>query len=540
MTQILDLNKMASSIYNTVLKLQESATQMVGIDTLWCRAIPHQDSADVVIQEYTLSNVECPRELKVVTDKSDYQAGTYQVDLWGVSFESPFEISINITTWESVYGAGTAPQKGDIVFIKVLNRLYEVSSSTIVYTLSSLPTSYKCTLRKYQRSASRRENEELRISIDELTLAQDEVFGEAISNEVADAVVERETSYNQSTLVDPIRECDLSAIVTEDIHGSSGNVISHAYHHFIDAGSNLYIRGTEARYGANMDPVNTHWIYTVWFRMNYKAVVENSSKDETGNTPNESANLNSDIPVTLGGIYTKDRNYYQLYIKPETALGDKENVVLYRGSLISLTGVISSTACNDGLVILIPTSEALEANKKAMRWWDTLKTGWRIKRSVSLDKETNEYKHVEYDLLSGYNMDGSSKNISVCYTGSQFKIKFGKATKNIKAPEFIDGDWHYMMMDFNMGKLRLLINRVSKVKGTARYNNKLVCDKEYSLGNPGDFEVSGFGFDNMGIDIDMCNLRLYESEYGMGDEWKTDMYSQLTRNASKLIFIDNP
>lgn len=109
MTQILDLNKMASSIYNTVLKMQESATQMVGIDALWCRAIPHQESADVVIQEYTLSNVECPRAIKVISDKTDYQAGTYNVDLWGVSFEAPFEISINITTWESVYGKGSAP-----------------------------------------------------------------------------------------------------------------------------------------------------------------------------------------------------------------------------------------------------------------------------------------------------------------------------------------------------------------------------------------------------------------------------------------------
>lgn len=109
MSQILDLNKMAASIYNTVLKMQESATQMVGIDALWCRAIPHQESADVVIQEYTLSNVECPRAIKVISDKTDYQAGTYNVDLWGVSFEAPFEISVNITTWESVYGKGSAP-----------------------------------------------------------------------------------------------------------------------------------------------------------------------------------------------------------------------------------------------------------------------------------------------------------------------------------------------------------------------------------------------------------------------------------------------
>lgn len=61
------------------------------------------------MQEYTLSNVECPRELKVITEKTDYNVGSYNVDLWGISFEAPLEICINIPTWESIYGTGTAP-----------------------------------------------------------------------------------------------------------------------------------------------------------------------------------------------------------------------------------------------------------------------------------------------------------------------------------------------------------------------------------------------------------------------------------------------
>lgn len=537
MSQILDLNKMAASIYNTVLKMQESATQMVGIDALWCRAIPHQESADVVIQEYTLSNVECPRAIKVISDKTDYQAGTYNVDLWGVSFEAPFEISVNITTWESVYGKGSAPQKGDIVYIQILNRLYEVSSSTIVYTLTTLPSSYKCTLRKYQRSAARRENEEIRISIDELTNAQDELFGEAISNEVADAIIERETSYSQSTIVDPIRVCDLSAIVTEDVLGAHGNLISHAYHHFIAADSNLYIRGTEARYGTNMDPVNTHWIYSAWYRFAYDSV-SNEPDDETGNVT--TGTIGIEINVNLKGLYTKDRNYYYFFIEPVGPVNIGENVELFRGSHISISGTISQADCDNKLLILVPTSEVLETNKKAMKWWDNLKTGWKIRRIIKTDKETGVQKSAEYNLLSAYAEDEVTKMIDVFYTGVKLKIKFGNSSKTIKAPEFIPGDWHYMMLDFCNGKARMVVNRVYKLKSTDRYTDKIICDKEYSIGNPGDFTVSGFGFENAGDDIDICNIRMYESEYAMGDNWKTDMYSQLTRNASKLIFIDNP
>ena len=38
----------------------------------------------------------------------------------------------------------------------------------------------------------------------------------------------------------------------------------------------------------------------------------------------------------------------------------------------------------------------------------------------------------------------------------------------------------------------------------------------------------------------MCNIRLYESDESLVSKYKIDMYSALTRNASKLIFIDNP
>ena len=51
----IDMNAMAASVYNTVMQLQQSATQMVGLDVLWCRALPYENSEDVIVQEYTLS-----------------------------------------------------------------------------------------------------------------------------------------------------------------------------------------------------------------------------------------------------------------------------------------------------------------------------------------------------------------------------------------------------------------------------------------------------------------------------------------------------
>jgi hypothetical protein len=44
----------------------------------------------------------------------------------------------------------------------------------------------------------------------------------------------------------------------------------------------------------------------------------------------------------------------------------------------------------------------------------------------------------------------------------------------------------------------------------------------------------------MNKNFHMCNIRLYENKYSIGDTYKVDMYSPITRNASKLILVDTP
>ena len=44
----------------------------------------------------------------------------------------------------------------------------------------------------------------------------------------------------------------------------------------------------------------------------------------------------------------------------------------------------------------------------------------------------------------------------------------------------------------------------------------------------------------MGTDFQLCNIRLYENEYEIGNTYKQDMYSPVTRNSSKLILVDSP
>ena len=55
-----------------------------------------------------------------------------------------------------------------------------------------------------------------------------------------------------------------------------------------------------------------------------------------------------------------------------------------------------------------------------------------------------------------------------------------------------------------------------------------------------DFTVNLFRIENMDTDAQLCNIRLYENEYEIGDLYMQDMYSPVTRNESKLILVDVP
>lgn len=536
-TSAIDLNKMAASAYAQAQNVQTMAENLIGLETLWCRAVPHVNSEDIVIQEYTLSNVECPKLIKIIPEKSDYQPGSYNVDLWGISFEQPFEINIAYTTWNNIFGKDTAPQKGDIVYVKIYNRLYEIASSTIQYIMTSLPIAYKCTLRKYQRSASRRENEDVRISIDELTNSQDILFGEHISNEVADAAVERETSYNQSTYVDPIRTFDMKSVITSDIIGESGNLISNAYYDFSIAETPVVFSGISASYMTDIDDNNIHWIYSCWFRTNTNRInSEQLLAGVTGKTIQKSES------VSISGLHAKTKNYYEFRIQTVLDLEIGDSVILSRGLTFRLPGVIVPDDCAAGVMIQIETQHVLEAGKKASRWWETIKSGWKLSKTVANPVDNSKHqlqnKPKPFTLL---NSDNDKINI-LTDAESYISVKFGNTSKktiSLKKP-LKDGVWHYFCIDVLSNTADIKLIKVGESALSTKVKQEVIINKKYNLGKVTGFNIEGFKFENHGSDIHLCNIRLYESEYPMGDNYKYDMYSQVTRNASKLIVVDNP
>ena len=140
------------------------------------------------------------------------------------------------------------------------------------------------------------------------------------------------------------------------------------------------------------------------------------------------------------------------------------------------------------------------------------------------------------NLLRGY--DSSQKQIfDITYRTNEVVIQVGNKIKNI--PVTVDmSEWNYFMVDLSPDNVRVVIVETKSVE-LNKFIDNVNTDTTVNFETI-DFNVDEFRIENAGSDVQMCNIRLYENEYEAGDTYMQDMYSPVTRNASKLILVDSP
>lgn len=498
----IDINEIIKSAYNTVLETQQAATETIGTSCLWARATPVINSEDVILQEYTLTQVglECPQMLKVVVSNTDYNPGEYTIDLYGLNYVQPLEINITIQEWNNIYGQTTMPQKGDIVYVQIYHKLFEVQSSELIYSLAAMPTYYKVILSKYSPTSSRKETEEFRQSVEDLTVSQEELFGEIISEEVADNNATNETAYNNTTYVDPFKTFDIDSIVPNAIHGTNNNLISNAYYDFSKASTNIIYK-SDMIYELNAS--RNHLIFSCWFK-------------------NEMTNIKqSKIKALI--FHSKDTSYWYFRISTLLKLSIGDDITITRGALLKVSGTIIKLDCKEGYGVAIKVSDMTRANKKLTRWFENCSV-------------LKIYKLIKSNLLKGF--DENDKQVfDITYKTNEMSLQIGDNFKSFNI-ELNLNLWNYIMFDISTAGIRLVISEL-KINELNKQTDHIIYDQIVPM-YISDFTVNEFHIENMGMNTKICNIRLYENEYEMGDQYKYDMYSPVTENASKLILVDSP
>ncbi len=477
----LDLNQIAQSFYETALNLNQTAVNTVGLDVKWCRSVPYENSEDVILQEYTLLNVECPRDIKIVTSKTDYNPGALQVDFFGINYEAPMEISITLQSWKEVYGSGSQPQKDDIVYIPLLNKLYQVATATVDYGWAEQPTGFKCQLVKYNPHASRRESEDMIQSIEDMTVSQERLFGEEISKHIADLTDPEQFDSTISTYIEPYKDFEMDTIITEDLV-IDGHITSRSHYNFAKS-----TKPVKYLMAIDNDTKHSWRLFTCWFRLKNDIVKYNN--------------------INIIELYNKNKTYWQIKVETAAEFNQGDKITIIRGKNIAVSATVNSKHKNLYLFD-IKTSDALKLSKFVTNWW-------KIKGYTVI----STYK---FNLISSDSFNVNIRNNKLYIDDTFYDCNFN-----------VD-EWYYLSIQRNLKSEEVRIYHINPDNKFEEWYKQTVNK------NIADFANNNFYLDNIKIDFDLTNIRYYMTTRKTTlAHIKEDALSRFTKSNSLSILLDN-
>ncbi len=172
--------------------LNIKVNNMYGHTGTYWRCVPDESSEDIIFKEYTLYECLPSEELKVIlpeneTPQNDIQFTQYEMDF----MDMPFEIQIIKSEWARVFGKDSAPSRRDILYLPILDRLYQVDSAYLHKEGNSNSGQYyRVNIVKYEEEVITYKSDEVEGELDDLVVSYDDLMGEKKEEEFAEIVKE--------------------------------------------------------------------------------------------------------------------------------------------------------------------------------------------------------------------------------------------------------------------------------------------------------------------------------------------------------------
>ena len=324
-------------------QLSYGINQLFGHDVLYARAVPMAIGKDVTLHEWTLYDVDDPKCIKVIVPKNEFPDNKIMFNPMGLDFEMPFEIQIVKDYYEEIFGIGTGPQKRDIIYFSLTNRIYEIDTSYLYKDLMQKEIYWKISLKKYAPKANRYEPQDLREQFDELTWDSEERFGEEVKLEAIKTTDPQQYDPKIGSVdYDPTRlHINDKLIISQLKLPNYTNILSESQYDLRSLyDSNLTIQPTAVEYRADVDfPSTADRSLCMWFKELNPTIAVPKDNVKGYLTLGSAGPLTTPLTYTI----TAKRNY---------AVGTNIKITHYNG--LSLYGDIASvTAVTSGYVYTI-------------------------------------------------------------------------------------------------------------------------------------------------------------------------------------------
>ena len=341
-------------------QLSYGINQLFGHDVLYARAVPMAIGKDVTLHEWTLYDVDDPKCIKVIVPKNEFPDNKIMFNPMGLDFEMPFEIQIVKDYYEEIFGIGTGPQKRDIIYFSLTNRIYEIDTSYLYKDLMQKEIYWKISLKKYAPKANRYEPQDLREQFDELTWDSEERFGEQVKLEAVQTTDPQQYDPKIGSLdYDPTRlHVNDKLIISQLKLPNYSNILSESQYDLRSLyDSTKLVQPTAVEYRANVDfPASADRSLCMWFKELKPAIA--LPKD----------NVKGYLTLGAAGPLTTPLTY-TIAAKRNYAIGSHIKISHFNG--LSLYGEIASvTAIPSGFVY------TLNVRNEIIQYLSTYYTNW--------------------------------------------------------------------------------------------------------------------------------------------------------------------
>jgi hypothetical protein len=502
---------LALSAVQTFNTMNSVANKMFGIEAIWFRAVPQQRSKDVIFQEYTLSCVDdTPLCIKVVVPGGKFPESSYQFDLMGLEYNIPTEIQIDKKYWEGEVGFGTAPQKKDIVYLPLPNKLFQVESSYLKRGFMEQETTWVINLIKYQPEASRKEGDALKETIDKYTVSESELFGELLQADMEKLTDKKQMSPFNSTSRDEYKiiNPDLKIIPYNlDIWG-------------IKVAESAYDLNTSSTYNA------------IEYPCRYNLACKNqtdiiSVKHDRSITAWVNSRKDIDKPYDVVWIIPDDTLTYPANYKIKVSGKNRFSIddvfVLERSATQNLYAkVIDDSNSNSG-IYYCKIDKRVEDHLNSIQplWYS--KIGWkmRVKNPIV--------------LIDGINATTTGFTVSI-YADQYIKIKYGSQEYiAVMSDRLIQGNWYGVVVNIgnSWGQYNVYVWKPSLIDDIQKLQTVFYETLQFT---PEETTVEQYSVDKSYSY--MTNIRLFNSTI---EEEKQvhELLSYFTQNADRAIILDN-
>jgi hypothetical protein len=256
-------------------ELSYMANQIYGHEVTYFRATPKPQSKNIHFLEYTLYGVDSnPECLKVLVPDNTFPDHKLNHNAFGIDFELPFELHIDKRYFEEIFGENSRPQKRDIIYFPLTNRIYEVVSSSMTVQFMNDFLYWHVSLVKWQPKINIQMDKETEDLINNIKTDLTDVFGEEIEQteqDITNPMQLKDISYKYHNLLLERLNYDLEKNYKFTNYYTT---VFESMYDFASQYKNYPFNTIALKYNLKNNVKETDdFVYTAWFnkfKLNYK------------------------------------------------------------------------------------------------------------------------------------------------------------------------------------------------------------------------------------------------------------------------------